>query len=737
VESIDLVLILHNHQPVGNFDVVFEQAYQKAYAPFLEVLATHPGVRLGLHTSGPLLEWLEEHRPEYVARLRECVAAGQIEIVGGAYYEPILSMLPQRDRVGQIRAYTAHLTDLFPGRVRGMWLAERVWEQALTADLVEAGIECTALDDFHFKAAGLREHELLGYYLTEDQGRLLRVFPGSERLRYLIPFGTVEETIEYLRTTAKTASSADSRVARRKMGSDPRGQPPFSAPLLAYADDGEKFGLWPQTFKHVYTNGWLERFFTALEANAAWIRLLTPSECLDRVRPIGTLYLPDCSYREMTEWVLPTERLAEYERALARLKDDAQLSALRPFMRGGVWRNFKFKYTEAMWMYGRALQVSDALAAAGPAGDLSAARQALYRAQCNCPYWHGVFGGLYLPHLREATYSNLIAAQSAIDRSTHGTGPWVVTRRRDVDLDGAEEVELVNPHLAAVLKPSRGGRLVELDLARWRTNVLSTLTRRREAYHRTLEEAVAKGAVILAADAEKAKGDQVHSIHDITRVKEFGLEQRLIGDRFERESLIDHCFAPGTTLAQVAQGTYGELGSFAAGWYECADEEACVSMRCVGRLAGAEPRALHLDKSVSLRADAPGLTIDYMLRNPTAWPLDLLFGVELNFGMLAGQASDRYYRVGRDVLGNFSLERELADVVHLELVDEWRDLCVRLTSDQSAAVWLYPVETVSLSEAGFERVYQASCVIPHWAVSLAPEGAWRVRLTLAAVAARS
>ena len=162
-----------------------------------------------------------------------------------------------------------------------------------------------------------------------------------------------------------------------------------------------------------------------------------------------------------------------------------------------------------------------------------------------------------------------------------------------------------------------------------------------------------------------------------------------------------------------------------------------VRLRSVGRLAGPEPRALHVQKTVTLRADAPGLTIDYALHNPAAWPLSILFGVEFNFGMLAGQASDRYYRLGRETIGNFSVERDLAEVVRLELVDDWRDLCVQLDLDVAAAVWLYPVETVSVSEAGFERVYQASCVIPHWSLDLAPEATWQVRLTLAAVAAKT
>ena len=55
---ISLALAIHNHQPVGNFGWVFAEVYDRAYRPMLEALERHPGVRLSLHYTGPLLEWL-------------------------------------------------------------------------------------------------------------------------------------------------------------------------------------------------------------------------------------------------------------------------------------------------------------------------------------------------------------------------------------------------------------------------------------------------------------------------------------------------------------------------------------------------------------------------------------------------------------------------------------------------------------------------------------------------------
>jgi alpha-amylase/alpha-mannosidase (GH57 family) len=224
---IRLVLAIHNHQPIGNFDGVFESAFQDSYSPFLDILEEYPTIPISLHISGSLLEWLVEAHPEYIDRVRSLTERGQIEIVGGPFYESILACIPSRDRVGQISLYSRYLEQLFGSRVRGMWVPERVWEQGFAGDITQAGIEYTILDDFHFRNAGLGAEDLYGYFLTEDEGRLLKIFPGSERLRYTIPFADPQVTIDYLRDIADR----------------------FPNSVIAFGDDGEKFVTWPDTKK--------------------------------------------------------------------------------------------------------------------------------------------------------------------------------------------------------------------------------------------------------------------------------------------------------------------------------------------------------------------------------------------------------------------------------------------------------------------------------------------------------
>ena len=704
--GVRLILALHNHQPVGNFDGVFEASYRDSYLPFLDVLEGYPEIPFVLHTSGPLLEWLVERHPEYVARVRALAESGRVEVLGGPFHEPILTMIPRRDRVGQVRAYADYLRETFGQAPRGVWVPERVWEQHLTSALAEAGVEYTVLDDFHFHRAGVGEADLFGYHLTEDEGRLLKVFPNSERLRYNIPFREPHDSYEYLR-----------KVAHERPGS-----------VVVFADDGEKFGAWPDTQDHVYKNGWLRRFCDMIVANRDWLQPTTFARAVDATLPLGKVYLPDSSYREMTEWVLPADRLVAYESAVKSAAHEPAAETLRPFVRaGGFWRNFKAKYAETDEMYARMLGVSDRLAALAedPAADpdyLDIARQDLYRGQCNCPYWHGAFGGLYLPHLRNAIYRHLIAADNALDDAEGKAGPRVGLAVGDFNLDARQEVRLENEALVAFVRPATGGHLYELDVRHALTNVLATLDRRPEAYHATI------------AAAASGRGDGAvtgPAIQERVVLKQEGLDRLLVYDRHPRKALVDHFYPADATLDDLVACRDVERGDFVRGTY------LSKVQRTPGRVALlmdrpglADGHAIHVRKSIALEAGSPTMDVHYVLEElPEGVPLH--FAVEMNLAAMAGHAHDRYYTSADGVkLGMLDARLDLPEADGLALTDEWLDLSCSLRWSVPAALWCFPVETVSQSESGYEGVYQSSAVFPRWTITADSSRRWEVRLTL-------
>jgi len=705
MSKLRLVLALHNHQPVGNFDGVFESAYRDSYLPFLEVMERHPEIPFALHTSGPLLEWLVDQRPGYIARLRAMVDAGRVEILGGGYFEPIMTMIPHVDRVGQIRTFTERLEELFGSKVRGMWMPERVWEQQLVSAIVGGGIEYTILDDFHFERAGIAGDDLFGYYLTEEEGRLLKVFPGSETLRYTIPFQEPHATYEYLR-----------ELAARQPGA-----------TIVFADDGEKFGSWPDTYDHVYKRGWLDRFCDMIVGNRDWLEAATPSRVIDSTLPRGKVYIPDGSYREMTEWALQPASHRSYEHASKLVGSHERSEEIKPFFRaGGFWRNFKAKYAESDEMYARMLGLSKRLDDLETRPDvdpdyLEVARRELYRGQCNCPYWHGAFGGLYLPHLRGAIYSALIACHNALDEAEGKIGPRVSLEVGDFNLDARQEVRLENDRLIALVRPAQGGHLYELDVRNSGVNLLNTLDRRPEPYHQTILETIqARGSAAAGGSSREVV------------LKHGGLDDMIVYDRHPRKAFVDHFHPIDATLDDLIAARDMERGDFVAGTYlsKVHRERGAVAL-VMERPGWADGHSIRVRKTIELAADSPLLTIRYELEDLPA-DAALHFAVEINLAGMAGRASDRYYSSSSgERLGTLDAKLDQPHAEGLTLTDEWLDLAVGLNWTKPGGLWCFPIETVSQSEGGFEGVYQSSAIVPHWRVQGDESGRWAVEIRLA------
>jgi 4-alpha-glucanotransferase len=701
---IQLCLVLHNHQPIGNFEGVFEQAYQQSYRPFLDIFEEFPSLKISLHTSGPLMLWLEKNHPEYVHRLARLAASGSVEILGGPMFEPILSMLPSRDRIGQILAYSDYLSDLLQTEIRGMWVPERVWESSLTSDLARAGMHYTVLDDYHFLTAGLKPESLTGSFLTEEDGFLLRVFPGSEALRYLIPFAEVNQTIELARNLA--AQNPDS--------------------LLVFADDGEKFGSWPDTFGHVYERNWLRNFFSALDANASWLRTVTLGDATRQQPPVGKVYLPECSYREMTEWALPSSQQQAYQDLVHRLETHPDWPLIRQRLRAGNWRNFRVKYSESNEMYCRMMQVSRKLQSlrtrCGDADLIASIENHLYRGQCNCPYWHGAFGGIYLPHLRNAIYHELIEADNRLDAVEHGNGQWVEATCEDYNLDQFNEVRLANDQLIAYFAPASGGMMYELDFRAARHNLLATMQRRMEPYH---------GKIAQSQTHDCQESTEVASIHDRVVCKQSGLEQRLQTDPHPRKSLLEHFFDNDVQLDSVAAGEAMERGDFVSAAFDAKLRRATNRMQLqFSREGNAWGIPLKITKAVTLEAGSSALEIAYLIEG---LPQDrqLHLALEWNFAGLPADVDDRfYYDAAGKRLGHLGSRLDLSDLSQFGLFDQWQGIDVSLEFSRPSNLWTFPIATVSQSEGGFELVHQSVCVMPHWLIQGERDGTWKLQMTM-------
>lgn len=693
-----LVLLLHAHQPVGNFDDVIERAYQDSYLPFIEVLSQHPSIRLGLHYSGPLLEWAERAHPEYFDRLRTLVQNGQVEMIGGGFYEPVLAAIPVRDQHEQLTRLADYIEKHFGARPTGAWLTERVWEPQLPSSLAHAGVKYTLVDDNHFLGAGFEIEQLYGYYIAEDMGHTVKLLPGLKTLRYTIPFREPGETTRFLYESARNHPGA----------------------FAAMGDDLEKLGSWPETHKHCYDEGWVTNFFSALEASSGWLETATPSMAMATRPAQGRADLPTASYTEMMEWSLPTLARVRYHDLVHEFESRPQ--AL-PFLRGGTWRNFFTKYSEANLLHAKMLHVSNKVRAMSngraradaPAATAEEALISLLRGECNDPYWHGVFGGLYMPHLRTASWRALAHAEALADTRSHRKSDYADVEQLDFDADGNQEVYFTSDRYTALVHPADGGTLAALDLRTTNVPLINSLMRRPEAYH----EAVRK--------LKSSSPEKLASIHDQVRAKEDGLVQWLQYDRWRRSSFRVLLFSTERSFADYAPIRLDEDGSLAGGRYRVSR----ASKRGVD-VVSEESQEWSVTKSLSFARSDQGFDVacDVKLARTGFGLATVQFGIEVILNFLAPAAADRYFEANGE---RFPLRWSAATSANpLRVVDEWQKTGVALEGSGEHQFWVAPIETVSESEGGFERIYQGSQVAAVWPVALGSGDEWTGRLVLKA-----
>ena len=692
MDSFQFHFTVHCHQPVGNFDGVFREAFEKSYKPFIKTMLRHPAVKFGLHISGPVWDWIGANEPAFIADIERLSDRDQVEIISGGYYEPILEILTKQDAIGQIELMNKFIRTRFKQNPKGIWLAERVWDPSLPELLSGLGIKYTTVDDTHFYYAGLQEKDIHGYYITERAGHPLNIFPIQKRLRYAIPFKEPAQVIDILK--------------------DYRGTGTIHS--VTYADDGEKFGLWPGTYKWVFEEGWLDRFLTELEKNTGWLSITTQSEDLAVNKPAGRIYIPSASYEEMLEWALPVEAAAKFRLFKSSLSTEDTGEYPNPFVRGGFWDNFLVKYPESNWMHKRMLMVSTMLATVESriGIQLDDARTELFKSQSNCVYWHGLFGGVYLNYLRHAVLEHLLKAEALID--THKPqSNGVSYTEQDIDLDGAGEVILKNRHLALYIAPSKGGALLEADVRDNHFNITNVMTRRKEAYHE----------IIADKQIHHPSAQQPVTIHDMTSVKEDALDQKLIYDWHPRYSFVEHFLLPQTIeLDRLYRNEYRDLGDFTLEPYTLVRHEGnTVLLSRDGHLLY-DSRKIPLRIEKSFRILEKRLEAGYRVTNLSDRKFEISMLVELNLTLLGtdGQRSITINRGGEKDRKGMDDYLNYGTIDSLELLDQWQRLGIKISTPSLASLFTYPIETVSASEEGLERTYQGTCFMFVYSLNLAP-----------------
>ncbi len=436
---VTLLLGALQSQHLGLSEMERDAIYQQYYKPLLKTLYNYADVRFWLYFSGIVYEWLNKHHSEFVDVLGEMTKRKQIELVGGGFYEPIFPLIPKADRLGQIERLTALIRKEFGRRPRGAWLASGVWDQRIASSLSSGGIEYTFLDG---ERIGLELRHQSRPFLTEDQGRVLSVFPITPPVRRTLFREKPEDVIKAIERCARAAD---------KVCDD--------EPVVTLCFEGDDVAP-----DYEAAIEWLTEFFDTLATQADWIRLDIPARVHRRTVPTLRYTPPTTRFSDLWAW------------------HDGEVPAVRErsVSLSLSYRSILEYYPEAARLYAK-MQYTHVLVnqVRGDKYRKMTAREELWRGQSNYAYWHNQTGGIYRSELRKATYAALLEAEKA----TREKGVFLPSiLRLDFDLDGHDEVLYQGNDINAYVH-LHGGYLFELDHLGTPWNYLDTFARRPEPYH--------------------------------------------------------------------------------------------------------------------------------------------------------------------------------------------------------------------------------------------------------------
>ncbi|KPK39409.1 MAG: hypothetical protein AMJ78_08540, partial [Omnitrophica WOR_2 bacterium SM23_29] len=333
----------------------------------------------------------------------------------------------------------------------------------------------------------------------------------------------------------------------------------------------------------------------------------------------------------------------------------------------------------------------------------------------NCGYWHGIFGGLYLNHLRSAVYSNLIEAEKALDAVAHKGSNWVDVKTFDLNSDTYDEILVSSPKLNLYLSPHNGGSLFELDFKPMSLNLTNTLARRKESYHEKIPQRIKSNS-----DSNR-QSERIASIHDVAVAKDADLLRDLNYDWYRKVSLLDHFLRENTTVKDFAASRFSEAGDFLNGEYDYEIKSSIKPKALIIKLSregnyycvSGQSCKIKIIKSITINGDSPPIEIEYEVVNLDSKEISPWFGVEFNYSL----KDPHLNRIG-----------EVRDLKNININDQWYGIRIDFEFSNPTSFWYFPIETISDSEAGLERTYQELSLLFHWNLKLAPKDKWRIRI---------
>ena len=681
-------LLIHFHQPVGQFGFVYEKAYEKSYFPLISYLFHFPKIKVNLHFSGPVLEWLDANKPEiFTDYLIPMIERKQAEIVTGGYYEPILASIADEDKINQI----IKLNNFWNNKIgklelQGLWLTERVWEPGLVKPLHQADIKWVLIDDENFELNTYTVRSSFYPVITEDQGYTLKILAINEKIRYLIPWKPVQETFNFLKNVRDTT---DPRLAFK--------------PFVVIMTDAEKMGLWPadnrSTYDICYGTGftgkpWIQELFEMID-ETPWIKSCTISEYFDEYKayPLPYAYFKTESYDKMGIWALPSNerrRIEKLKRAIRKKTAPVEMQEINLFLQGSHWRSFLSKYVESNVLHKKMVFMKaiyeniqkNYIDYIDKYDLLDQGYDYILQTQCNDVYWHGQFGGIYYRFIREYSHGCLIKAFTSFERLFKENLKKSLLENitiTSVLLNGTPDAIINGSKIMIYIAIADGGTMFSLDDKENAINFSNVFTRLIESYH----------------------------------PPEGRPEEGIVNDLWPRRSFRDYFFSKKPDIKSFFENKIHLDSLFHISPYEVysiLENESSLSLKCTSTF---KDRVLGVIKTFKIIGSLKKLIVNYQITNLSDNAINCYFIPEMNF-ILPGDDKKFVLEINKSGPNEYDQTKfynfETASSLAI-YNSEWQK-GFKIGFRPLVHVQMYTLLSHENSESSLFQNYQGHCILP-------------------------
>jgi hypothetical protein len=638
--KLNIIVGAHFHVPYGAGDEEFEKVYTLRLRPFISSLFKFPKIQGTLHCSGVLFNWLERMHPEFLMFIEDLVTAKQVEILGGGFYEPLFSVIPQQDRIGQVELLTTYLRKRFGKKPQGCWIPAMDWEQNLVVSLANCGMAYTFLSESQFALAGLSGKDLYTPCISEDQGKLITVFPVQGQTGVPVWDNKPREALEKM--AAALPAGRDRLVSIFPGPGRVLPETPGQSGELRIQEEAELF--------------WQE-LFEGLSSCVSFLEFTTPGRYLKGRKDLTRACFPSSMERAGNgNRIFLRQYLLEYPEA------------------NGIYSKMIFSHTLANQLRGDKSRKRTAL-------------EELWKAQGIDVFYPAESGGIYRPSIRRSAYKALLEAE----KITREAGNFIPSLMNfDFDFDSEIEYlfrgERINCYIRLL-----GASIFELDYLPNSWNYLDTFDRSNPG----------------------PGGNRIAAFTERFLPADFSPEDILSG----RKDGVRDCGEERFELREM------DKVRWKVSFHLSASETHAGGFR-----------ALTVEKSYQLRRDT--LTVGYILANPGREEAAFLFasGIDLsfpgegeNFVRVLKGAGVLKPGVRDDPFGKDVLAAKDADL--LKFQDLKNEAIISLGADKPFNAWIFSRRTALETQPG-PGLYQSSCVVPVFPVTLKPGESWKLTFTL-------